>query len=123
MITSGHLIHFIQFWKICLMKIQMALVPNIVKITFRIFVPTKCNSSLIANFGVTIMISLKSRKKPASLKRKRQHYVIPLFDDCGHPIPQEDWECMLPELKARRLLRKRKNTSPPIQDIDPAFGE
>ena len=57
------------------------------------------------------------------LKRKRQNYVRPLFDDYGHPIPQEYWEYMLPEVKAIRPLRKRKHNSPDLQDIDPDFGE
>ena len=60
---------------------------------------------------------------PASLKRKLQHYVSPLFDDCGHPNPQEDWESILPYVKDERLLRKRKHNSPNLQYIDPDFEE
>ena len=60
---------------------------------------------------------------PASLKIKRQNYVIVLFDDPGHPSPQEDWEYMLPEVKYGHLLRKRKHSSPKLQDIEPDFGE
>ena len=78
---------------------------------------------MVWTIGMTIMVWPKSRKTPASLKRKCQHYVIPLFDDCGRPIPEEDWEYTLQELKAERLLRKCKHNSPPLQDIDPDFGE
>ena len=72
---------------------------------------------------IPIRVALKSRNMPVYFKRKLQNYVSPLFDDRGHPIPQEDWEYMLPEVKAGRLLRKRKHDSPNLQDIDPDFGE
>ena len=62
-------------------------------------------------------------KMPVYLKRKLQNYVIPLFDDRGHPIPQEYWGSILPEVKDGRLLRKRKHNSPNLHDIDPDFGE
>ena len=60
---------------------------------------------------------------PASLKRKLQNYISPLFDDRGHPSPQVDWESMLPEVKTGRLLRKHKHNSPKLQYIDPDCGE
>ena len=60
---------------------------------------------------------------PASLKRKRQNYVIPLFDYYGHLIPQEYWEYMFPEVKAGRILRKCNYNSNNLQEIDPDFGE
>ena len=59
----------------------------------------------------------------ASLKIKRHNYVIPLFDDRDHTITQEDWESMLPGVSYGRLLRKRKNNSPHLEDIETDFGE
>ena len=65
-----------------------------------------------------------SRKKGCSPKRAtRKRYVNPLFDDHGHPNPQDEWESMLPEIKAGRLLRKRCHETPRLDDIDPNFGE
>ena len=69
-----------------------------------------------------IRVSPKSSKMNASLKRKCQNNVSPIFDDCGHTIPQENWGSMLPEVKAGRLLRKRNHNSPNLQEIDPDFG-
>ena len=59
----------------------------------------------------------------ASLKTNLYNYVSPLFDDRGHPIPQDYWGSMLPEIKTGRLLRKRKYNSPNLQGIDPDFVE
>ena len=69
-----------------------------------------------------IWVSPKSRKMPASLKIKHQPYVSPIFDDREHPSPQEDWEYIFTEVKAGRLLIKRKYNSHNLQDIDPDFG-
>ena len=48
--------------------------------------------------------------------------MSPLFDDRGFPHPQDEWENMLPEVKAGRLIRKRLHDPPKLQDVDPAFG-
>ena len=49
--------------------------------------------------------------------------VSPLFDDRGYPDPQDEWDAMLPEVKAGRLIRKRRHNPLKLQDIDPNFGE
>ena len=53
---------------------------------------------------------------------QKQH-VGPLFYDCGHPNPQDEWESVLPEVKAGRLIRKRRHEPPGLRDVDPNFGE
>ena len=66
----------------------------------------------------------RSRKKgPGPKKGANKRYVSPLFDDRGHPNPQDEWESMLPEVKAGRLLRKRRHKPPKLDEIDPNFGE
>ena len=57
-----------------------------------------------------------------SVSKKRKRYSHPLFDDRGFPDRQEDWESMLPSVKAGRLIRKRKHPAPSLSDIDPNFG-
>ena len=56
-------------------------------------------------------------------KGVQKRYVSPLFDDRGYPNPQDDWESMLPEVKAGRLIRKRRHDPPELRDVDPNFGE
>ena len=60
-----------------------------------------------------------SRKRAAGAKRRTKQYISPLFDDRGHPHPQDDWESMLPDVKEGRLIRKRKHKPPKICDVDP----
>ena len=66
----------------------------------------------------------RSRRKGPGLNEKKvqKQYVSPLFDDRGHPNPQDEWESMLPEVKAGRLIRKRIHNPPKLQDADPNFG-
>ena len=74
--------------------------------------------------GQPIRVAPKCRSskgnKPA--KRRKVSYVSPLFDDRGFPHPQDEWETLLPEVKAGRLIRKRLHTPPKLHGIDPAFG-
>ena len=65
----------------------------------------------------------KSRRKGPRTKQKSNKYVSPLFDDRGFPHPQDEWESMLPEVKAGRLIRKRRHSPPGLRDVDPSFGE
>ena len=65
-----------------------------------------------------------SRRKGHSPKRAtRKRYISTLFDDRGHPNPQEKWESILPEVKTGRLIRKRRHDTPRLDDVDPNFGE
>ena len=65
-----------------------------------------------------------SHKKGHGPKRvARKRHISPLFDDHGHPRPQDEWESMLPEVKAGRLIRKRRNVAPRLDDVDPTFEE
>ena len=65
-----------------------------------------------------------SRRKGSGQRRvARKHYIIPLLDDRGHPHPQDAWESLLPEVKAGRLIRKRRHEAPKLDDMDPNFGE
>ncbi len=50
-------------------------------------------------------------------------YKSPLFEDRGFPDSHNDWESLLPEVKAGRLIRKRVHDAPTIGDIDPNFGQ
>ena len=74
--------------------------------------------------GQPIRVAPKRRgskgRRPA--KRKKFSYLSPLFDDHGFPHPQDEWETLLPEVKAGRLIRKRLHTPPKLHGIDPAFG-
>ena len=79
---------------------------------------SQLNSSAIR----PIRVSPESSKMTASFKRKRQHYVSPLFDDCDHKRKKEDLEYMLSPVKAGPLLRKRSHDSPNLQEIDTDFG-
>lgn len=66
----------------------------------------------------------RSKRKGHSPKKGVQkRYVSPLFDDRGYPNPQDDWDAMLPEVKACRLTRKPRHNPPTLQGIDPNFGE
>ena len=65
----------------------------------------------------------KSRRKGPRTKQKCNKYVSPLFDDRGFPHPQDEWESMLPEVKAGRLIRKCRHDPPGLRDVDPTFGE
>ena len=49
----------------------------------------------------------RSKRKGPGTKQRRNKYVSPLFDDQGFPHPQDEWESMLPEVKAGCLIRKR----------------
>ena len=53
----------------------------------------------------------------------RKRYISPLFDGRGHPHPKDEWELLLPEIKACRLIRKRRHEAPNLDDADPNFGE
>ena len=66
----------------------------------------------------------KSKKGAKSARRtkRKTSFVSPLFDDRVFPHPQDEWESMLPEVKAGRLIRKRLHDPPKLQDVDPAFG-
>ena len=65
-----------------------------------------------------------SRKKGPGQKRvARKRYISPLFDDRGYPHPQDEWESLLPEVKAGRLIRKRRHDAPRLDDLNPNFGE
>ena len=64
----------------------------------------------------------KRKGKGHNKKKEQKQYVSPLFDDRGYPNPQDEWESMLPEVKAGRLIRKRIHNPPKLQDIDPNFG-
>ena len=70
-----------------------------------------------------IRVAPHGSKLPASMKRKKNRFRSPLFDDRCHPDPQEEWESMLPEVQAGRLIRKRKHEASNLHDIDPTFGE
>ena len=67
-------------------------------------------------------IRLAPKHHKSGSKKRKNTYVSPLFHDRGHPNPQDDWESMLPEVKAGRLIRKRLHPAPPLTDIDPNFG-
>ena len=54
--------------------------------------------------------------------RRKHKYISPLFDDRGFPDAQTDWELMIPEVDAGRLIRKRIHNAPSLDDIDPHFG-
>ena len=45
-----------------------------------------------------------------------------MFDSRGFPDRQDQFESMLLEVNAGRLIRKRKHVTPPLTDIDPNFG-
>ena len=64
-----------------------------------------------------------NRKGHLPKKGLPNRYVSPLFDDRGYPDLQDEWESMLPEVKAGRLIRKRRHNPPKLQDVDPNFGE
>ena len=64
----------------------------------------------------------KRKGKDQNKKKEQKQYVSPLFDDRGYPNPQDEWESMLPEVKAGRLIRKRIHNPPKLQEIDPNFG-
>ena len=68
-----------------------------------------------------ICVAPKSKAQASAKKRKR--LVNPLFDNRGFPNPHDNWEAMLPEVKAGRLIRKRKHNAPNVTDVDPDFGE
>ena len=70
--------------------------------------------------NVPIRVAPKFRNSKS--KKRTNNYVSPLFDSRGHPDEETDWESMLPEVKAGKLIRKRKHTAPPIDNIDPNFG-
>ena len=70
--------------------------------------------------NVPIRVAPKFRSSKS--KKRTNNYVSPLFDSRGHPDEETDWESMLPEVKAGKLIRKRKHTVPPIDNIDPNFG-
>ena len=67
-------------------------------------------------------VRLAPKHRKSKSKKRPNNYVSPLFHDRGHPHPQDDWESMLPEVKAGRLIRKRRHPAPPLTDIDPNFG-
>ena len=66
---------------------------------------------------------MRGKKRYAQNKRKRQHYISPLFDDHGYPHPGDEWESLLPDVKEGRLIRKRKHSAPNLTSIDHNFGE
>ena len=65
----------------------------------------------------------RSKRKGPRTKQRSNKYASPLFDDRGFPHPQDEWESMLPEVKAGRLIRKRRHDPPRLRDVDPSFGE
>ena len=69
---------------------------------------------------VPIRVAPKFRSSKS--KKRTNNYVSPLFDSRGHPDEETDWESMLPEVKAGKLIRKRKHAAPPIDNVDPNFG-
>ena len=64
----------------------------------------------------------KKEAKSARRTKRKTSFVSPLFDDRGFPHPQDEWENMLPGVKAGRLIRKRLHDPPKLLDVDPAFG-
>ena len=70
-----------------------------------------------------IRVAPKPHRMPASIKKKRKRFLSPLFDDRGHPDPHDEWDSLLPDVKAGRLIRKRKHAAPSLTNIDPNFGE
>ena len=64
----------------------------------------------------------KKKGKGQNKKKVQKQYVGPLFDDCGHPNPQDECESMLREVKAGCLIRKCIHNPLKFQDIDPNFG-
>ena len=71
--------------------------------------------------------SMSRRKGPGQRRVARKRYISPLFDDRGQPHPKDEWESLLPEVlpevKAYRLIRKRRHDAPKLDDVDPNFGE
>ena len=65
----------------------------------------------------------RGRKGSKQGQRKRPRYASPLFDDRGFPHPDDEWDSLLPDVKAGHLIRKRKHAAPKLGDIDPSFGE
>ena len=53
-----------------------------------------------------IRVAPKPKGKQKNFK-KHMAYKSLLFDDRGFPDPHNDWESLLPEVKAGRLIRKR----------------
>ena len=53
---------------------------------------------------VPIRVAPKFRSSKS--KKRTNNYVSPLFDSRGHPDEEADWESMLPEVKAGKLIRK-----------------
>ena len=66
---------------------------------------------------------MSRRKGPGQRRVTRKRDISPLFDDRGHPHPQDEWESLLPEVKAGRLIRKRRHEAPKLDEMDPNFGE
>ena len=54
----------------------------------------------------------KKKGKGQDKKKEQKQYISPLFDDRGYPNPQDEWESMLPEVKAGRLIRNRIHNPP-----------
>ena len=59
----------------------------------------------------------RSKRKGPGTKQRRNKYVSPLFDDQGFPHPQDEWESMLPEVKAGRLIIKHRHDPPGLRDV------
>ena len=70
-----------------------------------------------------IWVAPKPHRMPASIKKKRKRFLSPLFNDRGHPDPHDEWDSLLPDVKAGRLIWKRKHATPSLSDIDPNFGK
>ena len=83
----------------------------------------KSSDSVSTAPPVRVAARQRIKKGTVGSKRLRKQYVSPLFDDRSFPHPQDEWECMLPEVKNDRLIRKLKHEPHKLQDIDPAFGE
>ena len=72
---------------------------------------------------VRVAARVRGRKGSKQGQRKRPRYASPLFDDRGFPHPDDEWDSLLPDVKAGNLIRKRRHAAPRLGDIDPSFGE
>ena len=79
------------------------------------------NLPIKAHGHAPIRVAHKHRV-PASRKQQNKYVSSPMFDSRGFPDRQDEFESMLPEVDAGRLIRKRKHVAPPLTDIDPNFG-